>query len=854
MISSSVVAVQYANMPQNQPTEKPAVNLGGWSGRVQAPQTPAVLWAFPAGSEVDTSAVISDLYGNGKLEVVVGSNHGDVFCLNGTTGNELWTYQTSESEPIFYPTVADLFGNGKKEVVVGADDGYTYCLNGTTGYKIWSYFAAAVDSRPAIADIFKNGQKEVITGSYSGNVYCLNGTTGNEIWSYATGGPIYSSPAVADLYGDGNLEAVVGSNDHNVYCLNLTTGTKLWSYNPDDSVSSSPGEEVYSSPAIADVLGNGRLQVIIGSDDHNLYCLNGTTGSKLWNYTMSNPVYSPVVADLFGDGNLEVVVGSNNSVYCLSGATGNGLWSCQTGGQVSNFPAVADVFGDGKQDVVVGSYDNNVYCIGGTNGSKLSSFQANDHVDFSPVVADLFENGKNEIVFGSWDCYVYCISMAPSSYVKSSDSSFIDIQSEYSSGNSTPGQGLWYAWVNTGNTQVVMLATSFFQGGGPSFNGHSLPSPISVIIGEHFNTSRGEVFVANTPTFMEIYNDSNHNGIPDSDFSHHSSEIIYYIIWNASQSFQTTPVEKQIDQENVVHYKWSVRYNGVAGILVPPFVDEEDKFPLTTCWIDYVACSYDYYVKETNSYLKVGFEVSPLTDLMTLKNVSGTYQAVPANLSLKGMSLAVLFATSIACAHSYQVMVKGQDYNSTTTGIPDIPTDNATINMDNWSVYNFIYNGTYTVNNDGTPETYMSKGSACGDVSVLSPYVLANGGPCLFLRWNESANVVDDLIARISNSLQVDTILRENSSFFYRVSFPVWGNGTLSYDPTYIGELNPANLGNPGGAGGEIIQIGIVLGVAFTGVAAILVVLLRRTRRNRFNDPATERIRREYTTTFLLVE
>jgi hypothetical protein len=411
------------------------------------------------------------------------------------------------------------------------------------------------------------------------------------------------------------------------------------------------------------------------------------------------------------------------------------------------------------------------------------------------------------------------------------ESLFIDVQSEFSSGNSSPDLGLWYAWVNTGDSQVVLLATSQFQGGGPLFNGHPLPSPVSMIIGEHFNTSRGEVFVANTPTFMEIYNDSNHNGMPDSDFADNQSEIAYYIIWNASQSFEATPVVKQIDQANIVHYRWSVRYDGVAGQLTPPFSNGAEN-PIIPCWINYVACSYDYYLQGNNSYLKVGFEISPLTDLSTLKNVNGTYEAVPANISLEGMSLAVLFSTSIACANpSYEVTVQGQPYNSTTTQTPNLPADNATISVENSSVYNFIYNQNYTLLKGNENKTYTSKGSACGDISVLSPFVLADGGACLFIRWEETAKVMEDLVSRISNSLQVGTILRENSSFFYQVSFPVWGNGTLSYDPTYIEELH-SSAGNPNLKPGisDIISIVLVSGVASISVGMLVAALFERRK------------------------
>jgi serine/threonine-protein kinase len=52
----------------------------------------------------------------------------------------------------------------------------------------------------------------------------------------------------------------IGSEDHNVYALNASTGAKLWSY--------TVGEYVDSSPAVA----NGV--VYVGSWDKNLYAFS----------------------------------------------------------------------------------------------------------------------------------------------------------------------------------------------------------------------------------------------------------------------------------------------------------------------------------------------------------------------------------------------------------------------------------------------------------------------------------------------------------------------------------------------------------------------------------------------------
>ena len=135
-------------------------------------------------------------------------------------------------------------------------------------------------------------------------------TTPQPLWTYQTSGSVFSSPAVADLNNDGLLEIVVGSFDNYVYCLNATGGL-LWRYQA--------GGYIFSSPAIADLNNDGLLEVVVGSDDGYVYCLNAT-GGLLWRYQTSRrwADSSPAVADVDGDGWLEVVVGSDTGcVYCL---------------------------------------------------------------------------------------------------------------------------------------------------------------------------------------------------------------------------------------------------------------------------------------------------------------------------------------------------------------------------------------------------------------------------------------------------------------------------------------------------------------------------------------------------------
>ena len=193
-------------------------------------------------------------------------------------------------------------------------------------------------------------------------------------WKNRIGGA-YSSPAVA------NGVVYVGSDDHNVYALNASTGATLWMFTTRG--------DVFSTPAVT----NGV--VYIGSGDGNLYALNASSGAKLWSYTTgANIRSSPALA------NGVVYVGSDdNNLYALNANTGAKLWSYNTGGEEDSSPAVANGV------VYVGSDDYNVYALNASTGAKLWSYTTGYFdVSSSPAVA-------NGVVYvGSGDHNVYALN------------------------------------------------------------------------------------------------------------------------------------------------------------------------------------------------------------------------------------------------------------------------------------------------------------------------------------------------------------------------------------------------------------------------------------------------------------
>jgi outer membrane protein assembly factor BamB len=86
-------------------------------------------------------------------------------------------------------------------------------------------------------------------------------------WSFSTSDLVESSPAIADIDGDGKLEVLVGSHDGNLYCLDGRSGARKWAYRPRASA------QFFSSPTLADLDGDGLLEIIIGNNNSGLYVL-----------------------------------------------------------------------------------------------------------------------------------------------------------------------------------------------------------------------------------------------------------------------------------------------------------------------------------------------------------------------------------------------------------------------------------------------------------------------------------------------------------------------------------------------------------------------------------------------------
>nr|MDO8112990.1 PKD domain-containing protein [Candidatus Sigynarchaeota archaeon] len=351
-----------------------------------------------------------DNWGDGK-EVLVGKNPLSAADFP-RTGDLLWSRATGEIV-ISSPAVSDVDGDGKAEIVIGSNDKRLYCLSGATGAVKWSFLAGDfIRASPAIADVNGDGLMEIFFGSDDNKVHCLYGNNGIERWSFLTGNDVQSTLAIGDVNDDGNPEVIFGSYDCKVYCLNAINGSLEWKTSKFSSY-------VSGNPTLVDIDSNGILEVFVPCNDDSLYCLSGLNGSVLWNNSVGRFRHSqPTFADADYDGELEIFIGGCNNypdegvcgVYCLSSLNGSIRWKYATGNHVAGNPSLADVDRDGKLEILVGSTDNRMYCLKACNGSLEWAYRTGDEVNTCPVVGDVDSDYRFEVIFGSSDDKLYCLS------------------------------------------------------------------------------------------------------------------------------------------------------------------------------------------------------------------------------------------------------------------------------------------------------------------------------------------------------------------------------------------------------------------------------------------------------------
>lgn len=273
----------------------------------------------------------------------------------------------------------------------------------------WVFDAGSrIYSSPVVADLAETeGPEILVVSSADRKLFCLSPPS-RVLWSYRDFPARHTStPTVADLDGDGRLEVLIGSRRTGVHCLD--GGGNVRGMQP------LPEGLPWSGIVCADADRDGRMDLYWLARSGLLSC-HAADGGPRWTYQLALPRpddktdASLAVGDVDGDGLAEVIASGPYVVACV-GADGTEKWALRNPSRFGNAgPVLADLDRDEKSEVVIGGDDGVLYCLEGATGrTRWTHRTFAGRIDASIAVADLDGDGRLEVVYGDAHGTLYCL-------------------------------------------------------------------------------------------------------------------------------------------------------------------------------------------------------------------------------------------------------------------------------------------------------------------------------------------------------------------------------------------------------------------------------------------------------------
>lgn len=331
---------------------------------------------FPLGDPVKTSGynapAFGDVDGDGQDDLLMGVL-GGAFNPASTSRENLWYFErtgrrdfaarTSRALTMIdvgaesFPAFADIDGDGDLDLFLGNKIEQDDTQAGRLRFfeNIGSPTAPRFQARgeldgfdeffhyaPAFGDLDGDGDLDILLGTWEDELQLVRneGDPSAPVWSFENAEIVKltrgrnSTPTLGDVDGDGDLDLFVGESSGEVnFWRNVGSSTEpSFELVADKFLEIDAGRR--SSPHLADVDGDGDLDLLIGSEAEGLWLYRnvGTATDPVFEHDPSfdppvHPFVTPSWVDLDGDGAAELYVGGIGGGlerFVHSGSRGDG--------------------------------------------------------------------------------------------------------------------------------------------------------------------------------------------------------------------------------------------------------------------------------------------------------------------------------------------------------------------------------------------------------------------------------------------------------------------------------------------------------------------------------------------------
>ncbi|GAB2272986.1 Protein DEFTIVE IN EXINE FORMATION 1 [Dionaea muscipula] len=250
---------------------------------------------------------------------------------------------------------------------------------------------------PVIADIDDDGVSEMVIAV-----------------SYFFDREYYDNPEHSKELDGIDIEKYVASS---IVVFNLDTKQVKWTAPLDVSTDSGKFRAyIYSSPTVADLDNDGKLDILVGSSFGLFYVIDHQ-GKVRKNFPleMAEIQGAVIAADINDDGKIELVTTDVHGNVAAWTTQGKEIWETHVKSLVAQGPTVGDVDGDGHTDVVVPTLSGNIHVLSGRDGSAVRPYPYRTHgrVMNQVLLVDMSKHGEKKkgltLVTTSFDGYLYLI-------------------------------------------------------------------------------------------------------------------------------------------------------------------------------------------------------------------------------------------------------------------------------------------------------------------------------------------------------------------------------------------------------------------------------------------------------------
>lgn len=365
------------------------------------------------GAGPDGRVIVAPIAEVPHSDVPIGKYSCALVRLAPTTGSVLWRVSIPPDDctthALTQPAIADIDGDTALEVVVSTTEDALVVYDARTAREQFRVQLSTYGyGRPTIANVTPAPGREIVTSAIDGGVVVVeaNGTVAwraqvADGFANESSVSVWAAPIVADVTGDGRPEVVVGTGNGPTVLGN--DGHIEWT---------APGGAFDTATAQSD---RDAQRELFTATRQTVLARDGATGAVEWRRTITGGARIRTAADADGDGVVELYVSRAGGIVALDATTGETDWnttiSTSDAADVPP-PVLGDVVGDGQAELIAVVQTGTVVVLDPSTGSELASYERDVPIWTVPTPADLDDDGQDEILVRYGDGRVVALDLS----------------------------------------------------------------------------------------------------------------------------------------------------------------------------------------------------------------------------------------------------------------------------------------------------------------------------------------------------------------------------------------------------------------------------------------------------------